>query len=45
MKSPSSVQEADPELTVLTVDGDSKDFVLNKSDFERIAAHVKELIV
>ncbi|MCY9295260.1 deoxynucleoside kinase, partial [Bacillus spizizenii] len=25
--------------------GDSKDFVLNKSDFERIAAHVKELIV
>lgn len=38
-------QEADPELTVLTVDGDSKDFVLNKSDFERIAAHVKELIV
>lgn len=39
------LQEADPELTVLTIDGDSKDFVLNKSDFERIAAHVKELIV
>ncbi|MFV9834579.1 deoxyguanosine kinase [Bacillus stercoris] len=39
------LQEADPDLTVLTVDGDSKDFVLNKSDFERIAAHVKELIV
>lgn len=39
------LQEADPNLTVLTVDGDSKDFVLNKSDFERIAAHVKELIV
>ncbi|MCD2506082.1 hypothetical protein LRN57_14300, partial [Staphylococcus aureus] len=30
---------------MLTVDGDSKDFVLNKSDFDRIAAHVKELIV
>ncbi|MCY7784972.1 MULTISPECIES: deoxyguanosine kinase [unclassified Bacillus (in: firmicutes)] len=39
------LQEADPELTVLTIDGDSKDFVLNKSDFERIAAHVKELII
>ncbi|MDR4436576.1 deoxyguanosine kinase [Bacillus tequilensis] len=39
------LQESDPELTVLTIDGDSKDFVLNKSDFERIAAHVKELIV
>ncbi|MGF7536540.1 deoxyguanosine kinase [Bacillus mexicanus] len=39
------LQEANPELTVLTIDGDSKDFVLNKSDFERIAAHVKELIV
>ncbi|MEG7337023.1 deoxyguanosine kinase [Bacillus sp. 0102A] len=39
------LQEADPELTVVTIDGDSKDFVLNKSDFERIAAHVKELIV
>ncbi|MCY8981544.1 deoxyguanosine kinase [Bacillus halotolerans] len=38
------LQEADPGLTVLTIDGDSKDFVLNKSDFERIAAHVKELI-
>ncbi|KXZ16521.1 deoxyguanosine kinase [Bacillus nakamurai] len=38
------LQQRDPDLTVLTIDGDHEDFVMNKTDFERIARQVKELI-
>ncbi|MCY8919068.1 deoxyguanosine kinase [Bacillus atrophaeus] len=38
------LQEANPELKVLTIDGDTEDFVLNERDFKGIAAQVKELI-
>ncbi|MEC3773502.1 deoxynucleoside kinase, partial [Bacillus velezensis] len=38
------LQEEDPDISVLTIDGDTEDFVLNKTDYERIARQVKELI-
>lgn len=38
------LQQTDPNLSVLTIDGDHEDFVLNKTDFERIARQIKELI-
>lgn len=39
------LQEVDFEFIVLIIDGDFKDFVLNKSDFECIVVYVKEFIV